>query len=126
MGRDLHIVPLFFGNKRIRFSPMHFEDFLRICRAALEHRVNGVTILELCGPEVLTGTALALRVAKRYYALPIPVWLPALGLLSRLVAYLGHTILTPDQLARLTGEKSADHPSDDPALNFNMIRFLNP
>ena len=126
MGKNLHIVPLLFGSKGIRFSPMHFEDFLKACRKSLRLRKEGLTILELCGPEVLSGTALALRVIQRYGGVPIPVWIPALSFISNLSKALGFPILAPDQLERLTGGKSAEHPSDHPALDFEMIKFLNP
>lgn len=118
-----HVVPLLFGHPGVRFAPLHCDDFVRAGAAAIARPRPGVTVLELCGPESLSGAALAMRIARRHAALPVPVWLPAVGALGRASRALGLRLFSPDQLERLTGAKSAERPSDDPALDFELSRF---
>lgn len=123
LAAALHVVPLLFGHPGARFAPLHCDDFVRAAAAAIARQRPGETVLELCGPEAFSGTELALRIARRHCALPVPVWIPAVGALGGAARALGIRLFSPDQLGRLTGTKSAERPSDDPALAFEMSRF---
>jgi hypothetical protein len=60
----------------------------------------------MCGPEDLSGLDLALRISKRYRAVPLPMWWPAVALGLKALHKIGITIVKPDQLTRLIGEKT--------------------
>jgi UDP-glucose 4-epimerase len=102
-----HIVPMLLGSSGISFAPIHAEDFTEIAIAAIFSPKNGVETLEARGPEVLDGVEVALRLARRYRALPVPVFVPALGFVGGAARLVGLNLFAPDQLARLTGGKSS-------------------
>src|SRR5438309_1499733 len=83
---------------------------------------RGVKIVELCGPERLTGVTLALRLARKYIAAPVPVWWPAVTLLLKALGVLGFHPATPDQISRLVGPKTASVSSEECGSS-QMIQF---
>ena len=107
LARRWHLSPLLVGNPEISFAPLHIEDFATIVADEITKRESGVTVLELCGPEDLKGGALATRVAKRYKALPIPIWWPLFALMVKIGTALGFNLAVPDQLQRLTCAKTS-------------------
>ena len=48
----------------------------------------------------------AYRIGKRYRAVPLPLWWPAVAVGLKALHKLGFAIVKPDQLARLVGEKT--------------------
>jgi nucleoside-diphosphate-sugar epimerase len=119
-----HVVPLLFGHEGLQFAPLHMDDSVSaICALLLECR-NGTQILEICGPESLSGARLAGRIARRHKALPLPLWWPALALILRALQRVGVNPVTPDQVERITGRKTANSSTPDPALERPMIRFM--
>ena len=60
----------------------------------------------MCGPEDLNGIVLAYRICKRYRAVPLPLWWPAVAVCLKALHKLGFAIVKPDQLTRLIGEKT--------------------
>jgi hypothetical protein len=72
----------------------------------------------MCGPEDLSGIDLALRIGKRYHALPLPLWWPAVAAGLKALHKIGIAIVKPDQLTRLTGAKTGA------AQNSKTRRFL--
>jgi nucleoside-diphosphate-sugar epimerase len=124
LSKRFHLVPLLFGHKGLQFAPMHVDDFVAATCQLLAERRNGVHILEMSGPENFSGTELARRIARRYRALPIPLWWPALALMLRALQRIGLGPVTPDQIERLIGPKTASSPSHDPVLDRPMIRFM--
>ncbi|MDT4899001.1 MAG: hypothetical protein QOH25_4078 [Acidobacteriota bacterium] len=119
-----HVVPLLFGHQGLQFAPLHVDDSVNaICAFVLEQR-NGTQIVEICGPESLSGAQLAGRIARRHKALPFPLWWPALSLILRALQRIGVNPVTPDQAKRLTGRKTANSSTPDPALERPMIRFM--
>lgn len=108
MAERLHVVPMLFGHPNISFAPLHADDFAAICAELILTPSEGVVCYTLSGPEALTGIGLALRVARRRWAVPIPVWIPALRAAASAVQALGLAPpFAPDQLDRLVGAKSA-------------------
>lgn len=107
LAKRFHVVPMLFGSSRVSFAPIHSEDFLALAVTAILSAAVGETILEASGPEELDGVSVALRLARRHGALPLPVFVPALGLVGRVARLFGRDLFAPDQLARLTGGKSA-------------------
>jgi nucleoside-diphosphate-sugar epimerase len=107
MARRWRIVPALFGNSNLRFAPLHSDDFTRIAAELIQEHDDGVRIENVCGPEDLNGIVLAQRIAKRYRALPVPLWWPAVAASLKLLHRLGFAIVKPDQLSRLVGEKTA-------------------
>jgi hypothetical protein len=89
----------------------------------LEQR-GGTQIVEICGPENLSGARVAGRIARRYKALPLPLWWPAFALILRALQRIGFNPVTPDQIKRLTGRKTANSSTPDPALKKPMIGFM--
>ena len=112
MARRWRIGPALFGNSNLLFAPMHIDDFTRITVELIQQHDDGVTIENVCGPEDLNGIVLAQRIAKRYRALPVPLWWPALALGLKPLHALGIAIVKPDQLNRLVGEKTATAASE--------------
>ena len=124
IARKLRVVPLLFGDVRLQFAPLHVDDFVRATCALLAEMEEGVRVFEMCGPESLSGAVLARRIGRRFKALPLPLWWPALALTLRTLGRVGLNLVAPDQLARLTGPKTASRPSPAPVLGSQMIRFM--
>ena len=124
MAARFHVVPLLFGHPGLQFAPLHMDDSVNaICSLVLEQR-HGTHIVEICGPESLSGAQIAGRIARRHKALPLPLWWPALSLILRALQRIGFNPVTPDQIKRLTGRKTANSSTPDPALKRPMIRFM--
>jgi nucleoside-diphosphate-sugar epimerase len=123
LARTFRIVPLLFGAPRIRFAPLHYKDFVRIVTRLLEAMPRGMHTYELCGPQILDGTALARTLAKKFGALPIPVWYPLLEAALRGLHGVGISVIAPDQLDRLVGDKSAE-TSSTPLLAGASLRLI--
>lgn len=106
VARRWHVIPALFGNSHLLFAPMHVDDFTRLAAELIQQHNNGVRIETICGPEDLNGLTLASRIAKRHRALPLPLWWPIVAVGLKTLHKLGFTIVKPDQLTRLTGEKT--------------------
>ena len=141
LARRWHLTPWLFGNSRIAFAPLHVDDFAHIVAReittppkawrggtgvppvnhAQDARATALRTLELCGPEDLTPTELATRIAKRYRAFPVPVWWPLFALFLKVAAGFNAGLGAPDQLDRLIGAKTAMAKSAD---RTGRVRFL--
>jgi len=106
IARRWRIVPALFGNANLLFAPMHVDDFSRLAAQLIQQQRNGIRIETMCGPEDLTGIALARRVARRYRALPLPLWWPAVAVGLKALHKIGFAVVEPDQLTRVIGEKT--------------------
>lgn len=117
------IVPALFGDSNLLFAPLHVDDFSRLVAELIQQPHEGITIENVCGPEDLKGLALALRIAKEYRAVPLPLWWPAVAAGLKILHKMGFEIVKPDQVARLIGRKTATAAS---AANNRMRlkRFL--
>jgi len=100
------IVPALFGDSNLRFAPMHIEDFTTLAAELIQQHEHGIRTETICGPEDLNGLTLASRIAKHHRALPLPLWWPGVALSLNALHKLGLTIVKPDQLTRLIGEKT--------------------
>ncbi len=107
IARRWRMVPALFGDSNLVFAPMHVDDFTRLAAELIQQHNNGIRIETICGPENLNGVALASRIAKHHRAVPLPLWWPAVAVGLKALHKLGFTIVKPDQLTRLTGEKTA-------------------
>jgi nucleoside-diphosphate-sugar epimerase len=105
-ARKWRVVPALFGNPNLQFAPLHVDDFSRIAAELIRHRQEGVRIETLCGPEDLNGLVVAQRIAKRYRAVPLPLWWPAVAVSAKTLHRFGFDVVIPDQLARTVGEKT--------------------
>lgn len=123
LARRWRIVPWLFGDRRIRFAPLHVSDFVRASVELLLSQAPGVRTVELCGPEVLTGTGLAFRLARQG-VVPIPVFWPLVGPALGVLRAMGAAPGAPDQAARLLGPKSSERSSD--GLPAPVHRFPGP
>jgi nucleoside-diphosphate-sugar epimerase len=116
LAKKMHVVPLLFGDKNIRFSPIHLDDFIKILVAEIiepEFKKGQILMLkqpnntlELRGPEFLTGSQLALRIAKKHLAIPIPVYWPLLIIGAQIFRFFGKNLFTTDQISRLLCQKT--------------------
>jgi nucleoside-diphosphate-sugar epimerase len=106
VARRWRIAPALFGHSKLLFAPMHVDDFSRLAAQLIQEEHEGVRIENVCGPEDLNGLALAYRISKRYRAVPLPLWWPALAVCLKALHKFGFAIVKPDQLTRLTGEKT--------------------
>jgi len=123
MASKLHVVPLLWGHKGIQFAPIHIDDLVEHMSTLLMNHVNGLQIVNLCGPEKLSGVTLALRLARRYKALPIPVWFAGLAFMLKVFKKLGWSPVTPDQISRLVGPKTATSSSVEFSAASDGVRF---
>lgn len=105
-ARRWRMVPALFGHSNVQFAPMHVDDFARLTAALIQQHDEGVRIENVCGPEDLNGIELAYRICKRYRAVPLPMWWPAVALGLKALHKMGIAIVKPDQLTRLIGEKT--------------------
>jgi nucleoside-diphosphate-sugar epimerase len=106
VARRWRITPALFGHANLLFAPMHVDDFSKLAAELIQQHQNGRRIETVCGPEDLSGMALAYRVSKRYRALPLPLWWPAVAVGLKALHKLGFAVVKPDQLARLVSEKT--------------------
>lgn len=106
VARRWRMVPALFGHSNLLFAPMHIDDFTTLAAELIQQHDHGVKIETVCGPEDLSGFALASRIAKHYRALPLPLWWPAVALGLKTLHKLGFSIVKPDQLTRLIGAKT--------------------
>jgi nucleoside-diphosphate-sugar epimerase len=105
-GRRWRIVPALFGHANLLFAPMHVDDFCRLAAELIQEHQAGVRIETICGPEDLSGIDLALRISRRYRAVPLPMWWPVVSLSLKVLHKIGIEIVKPDQLTRLISEKT--------------------
>lgn len=124
LAANFHLVPLLWGHKGLRFAPLAAKDFVTAAADLIQMNRNGVEIVEMCGPEQLSAFSLALRIAKKYRALPVPVWWPLFSIVLRLLSRIGLRVVVPDQLERLTGPKTAGRSTRNVALDKMRTRFL--
>jgi len=113
VARRWRIIPALFGHTNLQFAPMHVDDFTRLAVELIQQHNNGVRIETICGPEDLNGIELAQRISKHYRALPLPLWWPAVSIILKTLQKLGWAIVKPDQLTRLTGNKTGNAASRD-------------
>jgi nucleoside-diphosphate-sugar epimerase len=106
VARKWRVVPALFGNSRLMFAPMHIDDFSTLAADLIQQHHDGIRIETMCGPENLNGLVLAFRIGKRYRAVPLPLWWPAVAVGLKALQRLGFAIVKPDQLTRLVGEKT--------------------
>jgi nucleoside-diphosphate-sugar epimerase len=122
LARQWHVVPAFWGNSRIRFSPIHVDDFSVLVASAITGHEKGVRVLEASGPEELSGFSVAWRIARHSFALPIFIWWPAFAFIVHSLRRLGIDLVRSEQLTRLISEKTATIGEiPDQAT---MVRFL--
>jgi nucleoside-diphosphate-sugar epimerase len=106
VARRWRIIPALFGHSNLLFAPMHVDDFSRLAAELIQQHHEGLRIENVCGPEDLSGIALASRIGKHYRAVPVPLWWPAVAVCLKALHSIGYEIVKPDQLARLIGEKT--------------------
>jgi nucleoside-diphosphate-sugar epimerase len=106
MARRWRIVPALFGHPNLLFAPMHVDDFSSLVAELIQQPNAGIRIENVCGPEDLSGMALACRIGRRYRAIPLPLWWPAVAVCLKALHRIGFEIVKPDQLKRLIGEKT--------------------
>jgi nucleoside-diphosphate-sugar epimerase len=114
VARRWRIIPALFGHSNLLFAPMHVDDFSRLAAELIEQHHEGVRIENVCGPEDLNGMVLAYRISKRYHAVPLPLWWPAVAVCLRALHKMGVGIVQPDQLTRLISEKTGTAESAQP------------
>jgi len=105
-ARRWRIIPALFGHSNLLFAPMHVDDFSRLAAELIQQHDSGVRIETVCGPEDLNGMVLAYRIGKRYRAVPLPLWWPAVAVCLKALHRIGFAIVKPDQLTRLISEKT--------------------
>jgi len=96
----------------LMFAPMHVDDFSKLAAELIQQQHDGIRIETMCGPEDLSGMVLASRISKRYRAVPLPLWWPAVAVGLKALHKLGFAIVKPDQLTRLIGEKTGTAASN--------------
>lgn len=123
VARRWRIVPALFGHPKLLFAPMHVDDFTRLAAELIQQHHNGVRIETVCGPENMSGIDLAYRIGKRYRALPLPLWWPAVAVCLKALHKIGFEVVKPDQLTRLTSEKTGTAETGE-TTRAGVRRFL--
>ena len=123
VARRWRVIPALFGHSNLLFAPMHVGDFSRLAAQLIQQHDYGLTIKNVCGPEDLSGMVLASRVSKRYRAVPLPLWWPAVAVGLKALHKVGIGIVKPDQLTRLVGEKTGTAKSAG-TTDERVSRFL--
>ena len=118
VARRWRIIPALFGHSNLLFAPLHVDDFSKRAAELIQQQHKGVRIENMCGPEDLNGMVLAYRICKRYRAVPVPLWWPAVAVCLRALHKMGFGIVKPDQLMRLIGEKTGTAESREGARRF--------
>lgn len=121
VARRWHVIPALFGHSNLLFAPMHVDDFTSLAAELIQQHDHGVRIETVCGPEDLSGIALAHRIAKHHRAIPLPLWWPIVAVGLKALHKLGFTVVKPDQLTRLIGEKTGIAASSG---SINSRRFF--
>src|ERR1051326_1973780 len=116
VARRWRVVPALVGNSKLRFAPMHVDDFSRLAAELIQEHHDGVRIETMCGPEDLNGMDLARRISKSYRAVPVPLWWPAVTVGLKALHKLGFAVVKPDQLTRLVIEKTGTAKTTDEAV----------
>ena len=106
VARRWRMVPALFGDRNLRFAPMHVDDFTTLAAELIQQHDGGTRIETVCGPEDLNGVDLASRIAKHHRALLLPLWWPAVAVSLKALHKLGLSIVKPDQLTRLVNQKT--------------------
>lgn len=106
LARRWRITPALFGHANLQFAPVHIDDFSRLAAELIQQHHDGLRIENVCGPEDLSGLVLASRISKRYRAIPLPLWWPAVAVALKALHKIGFAIVKPDQLIRLTSKKT--------------------
>src|ERR1041384_7539528 len=106
VARRWRILPALFGHANLLFAPMHIDDFTGLAAELIQQHHDGLKIENVCGPEDLSGMALASRISKHYRATLLPLWWPAVAAGLKALQKIGWSIVKPDQLTRLTSEKT--------------------
>ena len=105
-ARRWRIIPALFGHANLLFAPLHVDDFSKLAAELIQQHHEGLRIENVCGPEDLNGMILAYRISKRYHAVPLPLWWPAVAVCLKALHKMGVGIVKPDQLTRLISEKT--------------------
>jgi nucleoside-diphosphate-sugar epimerase len=124
IAKRWRIVPLLWGNSNLSFAPLHLDDFSKLAVDLIERQDDGVMIVHACGPDHLSGLALGWRISRRYGAVPLPLWWPAVAVSLKALDRLGIRIVKPDQLVRLVVKKTAADPGDQ-LPRVTMRHFLS-
>jgi len=119
MAKEYKLSPMLFGDSRIIFSPLHQSDFVEGAAYLILNHGEGIRSFAFEGPESFNGVDLALRLCKKYRALPIPLWLPLLSLSAKIFRRMNFPILFPDQINRLISDKN-----DPTSMNFNFSKEI--
>ena len=106
IARRWRIIPALFGHANLLFAPMHVDDFTKLAAELIQLHHDGVRTETVCGPEDLNGIALASRISNHYRAIPLPLWWPAVAIALKALHKIGFPIVKPDQLTRLTSDKT--------------------
>jgi len=113
LARRWHVTPWLFGNAKVEFAPVEINDFAAMVGDELLSQPNGLRTVELCGPEDLSASQLAMRISERYKAWPIPLWWSLFALFLKIAAGFNSGLAVPDQLHRLVGTKTATAKTAD-------------
>ena len=113
LAKRLRFTPVLLGNSRISFAPLSIDDFIEITGDEITKLADGERTVEVCGPEDLSPVVLAKRIALRHKAWSVPVWWPLLSLVLKISLKLRLNFVAPDQLQRLTCDKTSSARTAD-------------
>ncbi len=104
IARKFKIYPCLIGLREIVFSPTRIEEIVRFIAGTLNEDLQGNRVQIVRGPTV-TSIQLIEYFWKKYHAMPIPVFIPLLQIVSKVLSLAGVHLFAPDQIARLSGAR---------------------
>ncbi len=103
LSKKFRICPWLFSYQPIRFSPIQVERVVDHFVSQLDSpKTKDVQVIR---GEPVTSTQFAFQMLKKYGAIPLPIFIPALDTLNRILSSIGIFLLPRDQVARLMGAR---------------------
>ncbi len=104
LAKKIKLYPWFFSFKKVQFSPLKIEDLVLFISKTLKEDLQGSRIQILRGPYI-SSTQLMIYFWKRYHSLPVPVFIPILGFINRVLSFGGIKLFPSDQIPRMLGAR---------------------
>lgn len=103
-ARKFKIYPCLLSFRKIEFSPVRVEEVVRFIAHTLNEDLQGNRVQIVRGPTV-SSTQLIKYFWKKYHAIPVPVFIPALQVVSKFFSLFGVHLFAADQISRLLGAR---------------------
>ncbi len=106
LAKRFHFFPWIIDNPEVIYAPTTNEAIIDwTVNDLLDHSVSrSIKICVLSGPAI-SSSSLSRWIAKKYSAIPVPIWLGALNFFAKFFGIFGVHLISPDQVLRLRGKR---------------------